>query len=56
MNTKLTQQNRELRQSLYDTRERLGDISDFLAIPEEKMKDFKDTRLIPYLKMLGINN
>ena len=54
MNTKLTQQNEELRQLLEDTKERLGDLKDFLAIPEESMQDFKDTRLTPYLKMLGI--
>ena len=56
MNTKLTQQNEELRQLLEDTKERLGDLSDFLAIPDERMQDFKDTRLTPYLKMLGINS
>jgi hypothetical protein len=51
----LAEKNEELRQSLFDTRERLGDLSDFLAIPEKSMQDFKETRLIPYLKMLGIN-
>ena len=55
LNTKLTKQNEELRQLLEDTRERLGDLKDFLFIPEYKMQNFKDTRLTPYLKMLKIN-
>jgi predicted transcriptional regulator len=54
-NTKLTQQNEELRKLMEETKEMSGDLSDFLAIPKERMQEFKDTRLVPYLKMLGIN-
>lgn len=53
-NAELTKDKEMLKRLLDETRERLGTLKDFLLIPENEMTRFKETKLIPHLKMLGI--